>query len=331
MKVAVTGATGFVGKALLRTLATEHQVMALVRSGTKNLPGNVKSVVIGDLANLSLRLDFIDKEIKQSLINTDVIIHTAARVHIMKEYSVDPLSEFRCVNTEATLALARVAVAIGVKRFIFISTVGVNGGGSTGKPFSEQDTPAPHNDYAKSKWEAEQGLRQIAAKSGMEVVIIRPPLIYGQDAQGSFRTLLKWVRKGVPLPLAKIDNHRSFIALTNLVDFINLVLKHPKAANETFLISDGRDVSTSELLEATADSLGLPSMLFYVPPGLVHLFARLVKREHMFEQLWGSLEIDISKAQAMLGWQPVVMMEQQLRQIAEKESFSIARGDKGGR
>lgn len=344
MKVFVTGATGFVGQALIKKLLHDGcELTAQVRALSSGLPDNVAQVVTGDLANLA-RLSQASclclngnpdingvcsgkgepgpgiKKLEDTLQNIDVVVHTAARVHVMKERQEDSLKAFRKINVEATLVLAQMAAKAGVKRFVFLSTIGVNGAATDDRPFTEQDEPAPHNHYALSKWEAEQGLQQLVKETKMEVVIIRPPLIYGPGAPGNFRTLLMWARKAVPLPFAKVNNRRSFLALENLLSFISLAITHPSAANETFLLADECDVSTSALLHAVADAFDVPSRLFYLPATLFYLLARMTKREHMFKQLWGSLEVDTTKARAQLGWQPVVTMSEQLRQIVDDEN-----------
>jgi len=344
VKVLVTGATGFVGQALVKKLLQDGcELTALVRAFSNVLPDNVGQVVTGDLANLTCRSPAARlrqngksdtdgvctgqgdrgpglKGLEDTLHNIDVLIHTAARAHVMNDHQEDSLKVFRKINTEATLELARMAAKAGVKRFVFLSSIGVNGAVTDGRPFTEQDEPAPHNDYALSKWEAEQGLQQLVKETKMEVVIIRPPLIYGPGAPGNFRTLLIWARKSVPLPFAKVNNRRSFLALENLLSFISLAITHPRAANETFLLADECDVSTSDLLKAVADAFDVPSRLFYLPARLFYLLARMTKREHMFKQLWGSLEVDTTKACAQLGWQPVVTMSEQLRQIVDDEN-----------
>lgn len=343
MRFLVTGATGFVGSALISKLVSDGiEVEAAVRRFSNALPDNIDQVVIGDLADLNTEAldsrllkthevcsedehlkdgyrDSLRENLKDRLKKVDVVIHTAARVHVMREFKKDSLNEFRKINTQATLQLARIAADAGVKRFIFISTIGVNGAFTNGRQFSEQDEPAPHNNYALSKWEAEQGLQQLAKETGMEVVIIRPPLIYGSGAPGNFRTLVKWVKTGLPLPFAKINNRRSFLALDNLISFITLTLTHPKAANMTFLVADDPKLSTTTLLEAVASAFDVPPRLFYLPASLFYLISKLVRREHVFKQLWGTLEVDTFRARTLLGWQASVTLDQQLQKMAESE------------
>jgi nucleoside-diphosphate-sugar epimerase len=320
VKVLVTGATGFVGQALIAGLLEDgHHVLALMRRVTNTLPVGVEQLITRDCADWAEPESRADAESRQSIAqlkrhlqDVDVIVHAAARAHVLNRSESNALDEFSRVNTDATLYLAHLAAEAGVKRFIYISTIGVNGSVTNNRPFTERDVPAPHNAYAMSKWAAEQGLTKVANEAPMEVVIIRPPLVYGLDAPGNFRTLLAWVKRGVPLPLGRTDNRRAFIARTNLVDFILLAMIHPKAANETFLISDGEDVSTTHLLESVAAALKVPSRLFFLPRGLMSFFARLFGRRAMFEQLWGSLEIDSSKARRLLGWQPLVTILEEL-------------------
>jgi nucleoside-diphosphate-sugar epimerase len=308
--ILVTGATGFVGRALVPELvANGCQIRALVRKVSTGLPVEVEQVVV-DLG------EFEDAgAIKDAFAAVDVVVHAAARAHMMQDRSADPLAEFRKLNRDATLALAGLAADAGVKRFVFLSSIGVNGNNNT-KPFSENDTPNPQEPYAISKYEAEQGLLALAKKTGMELVIIRPPLVYGPNAPGNFGSLVNWLRRGVPLPMGAIHNKRSFVALANLVSFIALCADRsqaPKAANQVFLISDGDDVSTSQLLRRVADALGKEPWLLPVPVGLMSFAARLIGKGDVANRLFGSLQVDSSKARDLLGWQPVITMAEQLR------------------
>lgn len=236
----------------------------------------------------------------------DTVIHLAARVHMMNDTSTDPLAEFRRVNTEGTLNLARQAAEAGVRRFIFLSSVKVNG--ETGF-FRESDVEDPQDPYAISKCEAEQGLRRIAAETGMAVVIIRPPLVYGPGVKANFQSLMRAVGKGVPLPLGAIDNRRSLVGIDNLVDLIVTCIDHPAAANETFLVSDGEDLSTPELVRRIARALGKPARLFPVSPALLKAAATLLGRREAVERLLSSLQVDISKTRDLLGWRPPVSVD----------------------
>ena len=304
----VTGATGFVGRALVSKLLTKDcQIKALVRK-TSGLPVEVEQVVV-DFGEIEGKVAISD-----AFAGVDVVIHAAARVHMMQDRSANPLAEFRKLNRDVTLALAALAADKGVKRFVFLSSIGVNGNNNV-KPFSEKDTPNPQEPYAISKYEAEQGLLVLAKKTGMQVVIIRPPLVYGPNAPGNFGTLVNWLRRGVPLPLGAINNKRSFVALDNLVSFIALCAdrtRSPKAANQVFLISDGEDVSTTQLLRKVADALGKKRWLLPVPVGLMSFAARLIGKGDVANRLFGSLQVDSSKARDLLGWQPVITMDEQL-------------------
>jgi nucleoside-diphosphate-sugar epimerase len=307
--ILVTGATGFVGRALVSELVPNGcQISALVRKVSKGLPVEVEQVVV-DLGEIE-----DEGAIRDAFAGVDVVVHAAARAHMMQDLSADPLAEFRKLNRDATLALAGLAEDAGVKRFVFLSSIGVNGNNNT-KPFSENDKPNPQEPYAISKYEAEQGLLALAKITGMEVVIIRPPLVYGPNAPGNFGSLVNWLRRGVPLPLGAIHNKRSFVALANLVSFIALCAdptQSPKAANQVFLISDGEDVSTTDLLRRVAEALGKEQRLLPVPTGLMSFAARLIGKGDVANRLFGSLQVDSSKARDLLGWQPVITMAEQL-------------------
>jgi nucleoside-diphosphate-sugar epimerase len=244
----------------------------------------------------------------------DVVVHTAARVHMMADTVADPLAEFRRVNVEVSLRLAREAAAVGVRRFVFISSVKVNGEASlAGQPFTEQDAVGPQDDYGISKMEAEQGLRQIAADTDMEVVIIRPPLVYGSGVRANFAALMRAVQRGWPLPLGAVQNKRSLVALDNLVDFIITCINHPQAANQTFLVSDGQDLSTTDLVRGMAHAAGVPARLLPVPVGALQAGATLLGKGDAVQRLCGNLQVDISKARSLLGWAPPVSVEEGLR------------------
>lgn len=320
MRVLVTGATGFVGSELVCQLASKAiDIVGCVRSAGSVLPVGVERFVVGDLTKADIKWLL-------ALNNIDVVIHTAARAHIMNDEADNPLVEYRKVNCDATLRLARAAAESGVKRFVFVSSVKVNGEMSDlNRPFTPDDNFIPVDPYGLSKYEAEQGLLTIAKKTGMEVVIIRPPLVYGPDVRANFASMLKWVQKGIPLPFGAINNKRSLVALDNLVNFIIHCVDHPKAANEIFLISDGEDVSTTELLIKVSKALGKNNWLIPVATSWMMFLAKLIGKRDEANRLFGSLQVDSSKARNLLGWQPVCTMDEQLKETAEwylaKKSF----------
>ena len=310
--ILVTGVTGFVGKVVVQRLLAmdESQCVAVaVRRDGQQWPARVLPRVTGDLdpaADWSVALGGIS-----------AVVHCAARVHVMTDTASNPLAEFRRVNVQGTLNLARQAAAAGVRRFVFISSIGVNGAETFQKPFTYQDQAAPHSPYAVSKYEAELGLQALDAETGLDVVIIRPPLVYGPDAPGNFGSLIRWLKRGVPLPLGAIHNQRSLVALDNLVDLIVTCITHPAAANETFLVSDGEDVSTTELLRLMGQAIGHPARLIPVPASWLKLAASLVGKRDMAQRLCGSLQVDISKTRQLLGWSPPLTLNQGLKKTAE--------------
>lgn len=247
------------------------------------------------------------------------MIHAAARAHIMQEEALDPLAEYRRVNVEGTLNLARQAAAAGVRRFVFISSIKVNGEATApGSPFTADDAPAPKDAYGLSKAEAEAQLKQVAQETGMEVTIIRPPLIYGPAVKGNFASLISWVRRGLPLPLGGVThNRRSLVGLDNLVDLILVCADHHKAANQIFLISDGKDLSTTELLKKIGKALGRPARLLWVPAGLIAFMASMVGKKVISQRLLGSLQVDIHKTCELLNWKPPVAVDEGLRRAVE--------------
>ena len=285
------------------------EVLALTRQAPANPVAGAKYLTGGDLSSQT--------QWQPVLAGVHAIVHTAARAHVLHDRAADPLAELRRVNVAGALRLAEQAAEMGVRRFVFVSSIGVNGVQSPpGKVFSEVDQPNPHNAYALSKWEAEQGLLRIAAKTGMKVVIIRPPLVYGPGAPGNFGSLMRWLRRGIPLPLGAIHNQRSLVALDNLVDLIVTCLTHPAAANQTFLVSDGEDVSTTELLRRMAQALGCPARLIPVPASWLKLAAALVGKQDVAQRLCGSLQVDIEKTRRLLGWTPPLSLDEGLRQAA---------------
>ncbi|WP_373976010.1 SDR family oxidoreductase [Chitinibacter sp. SCUT-21] len=302
--ILITGANGFIGRALCSRLL---QQKTFFRAVTRRGEGGGGAV--GDIDETT---DWSD-----ALADVAVVVHTAARVHIMNDASLDPLAEFRKVNVDGTLNLARQAVAAGVRRFVFISSIKVNGEGTKlGQPFRADDIAAPLDPYGISKSEAEQGLLQLANDTGLEVVIIRPPLVYGPGVKANFASMMKWLCKGVPLPLGAVQNKRSLVALDNLVDLIWTCVQHPAAANQIFLASDGEDLSTTELLQRMAKASGVASRLIPVPMWMLQTGAALLGKSDMAQRLCGSLQVDISKARELLGWQPPVSVDEALLKTA---------------
>lgn len=309
--ILVSGGTGFIGGALLKRLVNraDWRVAALVRHVDAALPAGVAAVA------LSPDQPFAPTAYAGKV---DVVVHCAARVHVMREEAGDPLAEFRRVNVEGTLNLARYAIQAGAKRFVFLSSIKVNGESTApGQPFRADDVAAPVDPYAVSKLEAEQQLRALAEQSGLQVVIIRMPLVYGPGVKANFHALMRCLQVGIPLPFGAVANKRSLVALDNLVDLILICIEHPAAANQTFLAADGEDLSVAELARRLAGALHRPARLLPVPAALLRLGACALGRRAIYQRLCGSLQVDIGKTREVLGWHPPVGVDEGLRRAAE--------------
>lgn len=293
MAVAVSGASGFVGRAL---------VLRLLELGISTLP---------------IRRDEDPEEVLRL---SDVVVHLAARVHVMDEESANPLTEFRRANVDRTLLLARQAAAAGVTRFVFMSSVKVNGEETTvGRGFVESDPPHPEDAYGISKWEAEVALRQLAAETGLEVVIIRSPLVYGPGVKANFAALMRAVVSGWPLPFGGIRNARSLVGIDNLIDFVCCCMTHPAAANQTFLVSDGHDLSSADLVRELAAAAGMKPNLWAVPAWSLYSVACLLGKRHAIRRLCGNLQVDITKARSVLNWQPPVSINEGFKRATARD------------
>lgn len=299
----LTGSTGFIGNALLHRLAEigDIKIRACARKMEAAFPAGVEKFAIPTVSS--------ETDWKDALQGIDVVLHTIARVHVMKDKSKDPLAEFRAVNVDATLNLARQAAQCGVKRFVFISSVKVNGESTVDKPFSCFDVPAPSDPYGVSKMEAEQALQALSQETGLEVVIVRPPLVYGPGVRANFLSLMKLVKLGIPLPLGAIHNRRSMVALENLVDLLIRCTHHRAAPGQTFMVSDDHDVSTSELLRMLAEAMGRRPWLLPVPARLIAGTAAIFGQSAVASRLLDSLQVDIGHTQSTLDWEPVISVQ----------------------
>tara|TARA_R110000822_G_scaffold159476_34_gene299746 strand:- start:27098 stop:28030 length:933 start_codon:yes stop_codon:yes gene_type:complete len=305
----LTGANGFIGRALETRLlsSSEYELIPVVRH---EIDGLKSAKWVGDIDGSTQWSSVLDA--------VDVIIHTAATVKAEKHSDSSPMSEFRRVNVEGTLNLARQAAQAGVRRFIFISSIKVNGELTLlGKPFTPDDRPLPQDSYGISKYEAEVDLTHLANETGMDVVIIRPPLVYGPGVKGNFASMVRMLEKRIPLPLGTIHNKRSLVALDNLVDLIVTCIGHPGAANQIFLAGDGDDMSTTELLQRLGRALGKPARLISLPARLLTFIAALLGKKAVAQRLCGSLQVDISKAREILGWEPPITVDEGLRRAVE--------------
>ncbi len=307
MRILVTGAKGFVGSALCTALRKRNW--------------DVNEATRGEIINShDFRVGSIDGHTDWSAAvqRCDTVVHLAARVHVMNDPEKDPLYLFRKVNVEGTINLARQAVKAGVRRLIFVSSIKVNGEQTQpGTPFKADDTPNPIDPYGISKHEAELGLRQIALTTGIEVVCVRPVLVYGPGVKANFLSMMSWLYRGIPMPFGAINNRRSLVALDNLVDLLITCIDHPAAANQCFLVSDNEDLSTSELLCRMAMALGKPARLLPVPSQLLGMIGMLASKDAIAQRLLGTLQVDINKTRSLLGWVPPVNVDEGLKRVAE--------------
>lgn len=318
MNFLITGANGFVGKALCAALLRQGQaVRAAMRAEDLSIE-NLEVVKVGSIDGVT--------DWTAALRGVEVVIHLAARVHVMRDDADDPLEAFRKVNVAGTENLARCAAVAGVKRLVYVSSIGVNGLQTTiGRPFIETDKPNPHNAYTLSKWEAEQALHRVMLETRLEVVIVRPPLVYGSGAPGNFMRMLKVLDRGIPLPLAYVRNLRSLVYVGNLVDALILCAMHPAAGGQTYLVSDGEDVATPDLLRWLGEAMGRPARLFPCPPGLLRLAGRVAGKFAQVERLTGSLQVDSGKLRRELGWQSPFTLREGLRLAMQSGSAIVLR------
>jgi nucleoside-diphosphate-sugar epimerase len=310
--ILITGATGFIGNFLYQKINYLNISINVTIRSVESARFFKNPIVVGE----------IDEKTDWSiaLSGIDTVVHLAARVHVMREKSHDSLAEFRLLNVAATINLARQAANMGVKRFIFLSSIKVNGElTQLGQKYKADDIPDPEDAYAISKWEAEQALFKIAGETGMKVVIIRSPLVYGSGVKANFLSLMNLVRKGIPLPLAAVtDNRRSLVAVDNLVDFIITCISHPAAANQVFLVSDDEDLSTAELLHRMYQANGSFDSLFSVPLNVIKICSTVMGKKNFYQRLCGSLQVDISKSKQLLGWKPPISVDEGLRRAFGK-------------
>ena len=310
--ILVTGAAGFIGQALCSDLAARgYQVLGALRRQAKAHPkSQVQYLIVGDMQE--------NTDWSAALEGVNFVVHLAARVHVMGDSALNPLAEYRRVNVAMTMNLARQSAKAGVKRFVFISSVKVNGENTPfGQPFTADDVPHPGDPYGVSKLEAEELLLQLARETDMEVVIIRPVLVYGPGVKANFRQMMHWLQKGIPVPLKALENQRSLLAIDNLVDLIATCVYHPAAANQIFLASDGEDVSISNLLQRTGVALGKSAWLLPVPIMVLRGGARLAGQDAVMQRLCDSLQVDISKTRRVLGWTPPVKVDDALAKTAQ--------------
>ena len=312
MNILITGATGFIGRAILADLVTDspHRVIALTRDTSDDLPHNIKQVRVRSVNGTT--------QYHELLNDIDVIIHTAACVHQLDYTEDTAYADYNAVNVDGTLNLARQAAESGVKRFIFLSTIKVNGDSThPGHPFTPDDAPAPGGPYAITKDTAECGLLELSHQTGIETVIVRPPLVYGPGVKANFYKLMRLVHQGYPLPFGSIDNRRSLVSIDNLASLIRSCIDHPNAANKIFLVSDDQDISTPELLRKIAESMGLRCRLISIPKPILMLTASLAGKRDLATRLLGNLQIDITKTKVELDWQPDNRLDDAIESTAQ--------------
>ena len=313
MRILVTGASGFVGRRLCSNLIEQgHEVIAVVRQQTSVIFENHESLRVVIIDNINAETDWRDV-----LDSAEVVVHLAARVHVMNETLADAWKAYRKINVGGTERLARAAAIAKVKLFVFLSSIKVNGEVTQDQPFSSQSAVNPQDPYAVSKWEAEQVLQRISDETGMEVVILRPPLVYGPGVKANYLCLLHWIDRGIPLPLASVDNRRSMIYLGNLVDAMIACIQNPLAVGKTYLISDGEDVSTPDLIRQIANSMHKPDYLWRCPEVILRGVARLAAKSSELDRLLSSLQVDSSKIREDLHWVPPYSLEQGIAATVE--------------
>ncbi|WP_111896904.1 NAD-dependent epimerase/dehydratase family protein [Aeromonas caviae] len=321
--ILLTGATGFVGNAVLKQLMLQPDV--IIRTYGRRAPVGLNANRTADarvqmISHATGEISAVT-DYAPALIDVDVVIHCAAQAHINKN-ATDRQAEFYNVNCEGTLKLARQAIEAGVKRFLFISSIGVNGSHNQQGPFKYDDVAAPWDDYTRAKYAAELGLMKLATETGLEVVIIRPPLVYGANAPGNFGKLAQAVKAGKWLPLGAVYNQRSFVALPNIVDLIITCITHPRAVNQTFLVSDDQDVSTTQLLQMMTQAAGKSPRLIPVPMSWLRLVGRLTGKQAVIERLCGNLQVDIGHTKQTLGWQPPISVAEGIKRCFVEEEGS---------
>lgn len=306
----ITGANGFIGKSLCTELARQgHSVRAAVRAASP-FNENIEVVALGSIDG--------ETDWTRALGDVEVVIHLAARAHVLRESAEHPLQEFRKVNVAGTERLAQCAAASGVQRLVYVSSIGVHGlHTEPGTVFSETSGINPHNAYTLSKWEAEQSLSRLSAETGLSVVVVRPPLVYGAGVPGNFALMLDALAKRMPLPFASIQNHRSLIYVGNLIDALISCAIHPYAVGQTYLVSDGEDISTPDLLRRLGTAMGIPARLFPCPAALLKFAGRMTGKTEQIERLLSSLQVDSDKMQRDLNWRPPYSLQQGLQNTAD--------------